>query len=89
MASFENVWDALEQDPVKRENLKQRSKLLMAISQYLEDEGIKQTEAAELLGISQSRVSKLMNGKINDFRLDMLFNFAIKLGLTVTLSVAV
>ena len=48
MVSFENVWDALEQDPVKRENLKQRSKLMMAVSQYLEDEGIKQAEAALL-----------------------------------------
>ena len=87
-AQFENVWDALEEDPVKRENLKLRSRLMMEINAKLDQSGQKQVDIAKRLKITQPRVSALRKGKINDFRLDMLIDFAIRLGLRVSIDIA-
>jgi phosphoribosyl 1,2-cyclic phosphodiesterase len=45
-------------------------------------------EAAELLQISQPRVSALLHGKIDKFRLDSLVDMAHRLGLDVSLRLA-
>lgn len=88
LTEYESVWDALEDDPIKAENMKLRSDLLIAINQKIEGENLTQTQAAKLLGITQPRVSALSQGKIELFRLDALVNFALKLGLHVDLHVA-
>ena len=85
---FDNVWDALEVDPIKAENLKLRSKLMMAIVERIASEGLNQTEAARRLHITQPRVSALVKGKIEEFRLDTLVNLAHQLGLHVSIQVA-
>ena len=43
---FANVWDAIESDPVKAENMKLRSNLMIAISVYAEKSGLTQAEAS-------------------------------------------
>jgi predicted XRE-type DNA-binding protein len=43
---FESVWDALEDDPVRRENLKLRSELMITISQTINERDLKQQDAA-------------------------------------------
>ncbi len=88
LQSFDNVWDALEDDPVMAENMKLRSTLLMAITRNIKSRNINQTEAARLLEITQPRVRALLKGKIEDFRLDTLVNFAHRLGLHIDLKVA-
>lgn len=85
---FENVWDALEDDPVRVENLKLRSILMIKIAEHIEQRQLRQKQAAEALQISQPRVSALLGGKINDFRLDSLVDMAHRLGLHVTLDAA-
>ena len=85
---FNSVWDALEDDPVKQENMKLRSQLMMEINSRLEKESLTQVEIAELLDTTQPRVSALKHGKINEFRLDMLIDFATRLGLRITLNIA-
>lgn len=85
---FNSVWDALEDDPVRAENLKLRSALLVAINEELTSRGMKQSEAAEVLQISQPRVSALRQGKISDFRLDTLVDIAHRLGLHVSIEIA-
>ncbi len=59
---FDNVWDALEDDPIKAENLKLRSQLMIAISERIAEKGLNQTEAARRLNITQPRVSALLQG---------------------------
>lgn len=86
--TFESVWDALEDDPIRSENLKLRSELMIAISETIKDRDLKQQAAAELLAISQPRVSALLKGKIDDFRLDTLVDLAHRLGLHVSINVA-
>lgn len=85
---FNSVWDALEDDPVRVENLKLRSALLIAINEELTDKGLKQKETAALLHITQPRVSALKQGKVNDFRLDALVDITHRLGLHVSMVIA-
>ncbi len=88
MATFESVWVALGDDPIKRENLKLRSHLMIEINTKVDEGRRTQKELAKVLETTQPRVSVLRKGKINDFRLDMLVDFAIRLGLHVSLDVA-
>ena len=85
---FASVWDAIEDDPVRVENLKLRSTLMIGIAERIKDEGLTQTQAAEVLHITQPRVSALLKGKINDFRLDTLVDMAHRLGMHVSINVA-
>ncbi len=62
---YDNVWDALESDPILRDNLKVRSRLLTEISTAIENSGETQTKIAQRLNITQPRVSALMKGENN------------------------
>ena len=85
---FTSVWDALEDDPVRQENLKLRSALMMEIAERIKEQGLTQNQAAKVLHITQPRVSALLKGKINDFRLDSLVDMAHRLGMHVSINVA-
>lgn len=85
---FTSVWDAIEDDPVRQENLKLRSTLMIDIAKRIKEEGLTQKQAAEVLHITQPRVSALLNGKINSFRLDSLVDMAHRLGMHVSINVA-
>ena len=85
---FNSVWDALEDDPIKREIYKLRSELVHVITRHIRAKGLKQREVAELLGISQPRVSTLMKGEFESFRLDTLVGFALKCGHTISIDAA-
>jgi len=87
-AKFASVWDALEDDPVRQENYKLRSELMITISETIKARGLKQQDAADLLHISQPRVSALLKGKLDEFRLDTLVDIAHRLGLHVSINVA-
>lgn len=82
---FENVWDAIEDDPVIAENLKLRSLLMIELEQHIKRQKWTQAEAAKRLGVTQPRVSNLMRGKIKAFSLDLLVKMAASAGLRVTL----
>jgi predicted XRE-type DNA-binding protein len=86
--AFSSVWEALEDDPIRVRNLKLRSELLMRIAAELAKRDLTQVQAAKLLHITQPRVSALLRGKIENFRLDSLIDFAHRLGLRVSLKVA-
>ena len=82
---FHNVWDALEPDPAKRENLKLRSELMCELAQHIQREKWTQAEAARRLGVTQPRISNLVRGKINAFSLDLLVKMAATAGLHITM----
>ena len=86
--AFDSVWDAIEDDPVKRQIYKLRSELMYVISQHIKANALKQREVAQLLGVSQPRVSTLMKGDFESFRLDTLVGFAVKCGRTVSIRAA-
>jgi predicted XRE-type DNA-binding protein len=84
---YENVWDAIEPDPVEAENLKLRSSLMLALTRHIKSEGLTQAQAACLLGITQPRISNLIHGKIDLFGLDLLVKMAAIAGLRVTMRI--
>ncbi len=84
---YQNVWDALEPDPARRENLKLRSFLMSAIIRHIERERLTQAQAAKALGVTQPRISNLIHGKIDLFGLDTLVKMATAAGLRVTMRV--
>jgi predicted XRE-type DNA-binding protein len=86
-ARYKNIWDAIERSPVPAENLKLRSSLMLALRRHIEREGLSQTEAAKVFGVTQPRISNLMRGKIELFGIDMLVNMLAAAGLRVTLQV--
>jgi predicted XRE-type DNA-binding protein len=84
---YASVWDAIEDTPEEAENMKLRSKLMMALTKHIDANGLSQTQAAKLFGVTQPRISDLMRGKINLFGLDALVNMATAAGLSVELQV--
>lgn len=85
---FDSVWDALEDDPVRAENLKLRSVLLIEVAEKIRSMKLTQAKTGEILHINQPRVSALLQGKIDQFRLDSLVDMAHRLGLNVSILVA-
>ena len=84
---FENVWDAIEDDPAVAENLKLRSSLMIELERHIKRQGWTQAEAAKRFGVTQPRISNLMRGKINAFGLDLLVKMATRAGLRVSMKV--
>lgn len=82
-----NVFSDLGFDDTEAENLKLRSQLMQELEALIRTKGLTQTEAAELLGIQQSRVSDLVRGKIDRFSIDTLVNLLAKAGRCVEVRV--
>ena len=84
---FASVWDAIEDTPHAAASMKARSTLMMELSSYIEGHGLSQAQAADLLGVTQPRVSDLVRGKIDLFSLDTLFDMATSAGMRVGLNI--
>lgn len=84
---FTSVWDAIEDTP-QAENMKLRFALMMALKDHIASEGLSQGQAAKVFGVTQPRVSNLMQGKIDLFGLDTLVNMLAAAGLHVEVHVA-
>ncbi len=65
------------------EHLRVRADLLIQIQKALEARGLKQAEAAKLLGVTQPRVSDLLRGRLDLFSVDSLIDLLAKLGIRV------
>jgi predicted XRE-type DNA-binding protein len=81
--TYSSVWEAIENTPAEAENMKLRSKLMMALDNHIRTMGWTQSEAAERLGVTQPRISDLLRGKINLFALDTLVNMLVAAGLKI------
>jgi len=84
---FDSVWDAIEDTPAEAENMKLRSVLMIALKNHIARTELSQTQAAELFGVTQPRVSDLMRGKISLFALDALVNMAAAAGMHIEMHV--
>lgn len=77
----ENLFLALGFPPYEAEILQLRADLMVRLRVWIDDKQLTQTQAAELLGISQARVSDLVRGHWKKFSLDMLLTLAGKAGI--------
>ncbi len=84
---FANVWDAIESNPAEAENMKLRSKLLMAVRDHIERGGLSQTQAAKQFNVTQPRISDLVRGKIDLFSIDTLINMLAAAGMRVDIKI--
>ena len=84
---FDNVWDALKDDPAMAENLRLRSALMIAISQFVEETGLTQAQAADKLGTTQPRLNDVIKGRIEKCTVDRLVNMLAQAGHRVDLSI--
>ena len=76
-----NVFRDLGFSSDEAEHLKVRSDLMLNLQKTIAARGLKQAEAAELLGVTQPRVSDLMRGRIDLFGIDTLIDLLAKLGI--------
>jgi predicted XRE-type DNA-binding protein len=86
LRSSGNVFRDLGFSRVEAENLRIRSELMARLKKLIEREGLTQTAAARLFGVSQPRVSNLVRGRIDLFSIDMLVNMLAKAGVRVTVT---
>ena len=85
---FASVWEAIENTPQEAASMKARSSLMMELTAVIQECGMTQTEAAELFGVTQPRVSDLMRGKVNLFSLDTLMDMASTAGMSPVVKVS-
>lgn len=57
-----------------------KAALAARISAIIAERGLTQTEAADLLGIDQPKVSHLVRGRLRGFSVDRLIHFLVALG---------
>lgn len=83
-----NVFADLGFPPEEAAILSMRADLMAQLRLAIEKRNWTQVEAAQALGVSQSRVSDLMRGKWDKFSLDMLVTLATRAGLHCKLKLA-
>ena len=83
-----NVFVDLGFEPGEAAILHMRAKLMSDLREVIDSSGMTQTQAAEKLGIAQSRVSDLMRGKWEKFSLEMLITLEARGGRAVTVELA-
>ncbi|MEX2488344.1 MAG: helix-turn-helix transcriptional regulator [Pseudomonadales bacterium] len=83
-----NIFLDLGFEPAEAAVLQMRATLMSDLRAYIESEGLTQAEAAEQLGIAQSRVSDLVRGKWDKFSLEMLITLEARIGRTVNVELA-
>jgi predicted XRE-type DNA-binding protein len=78
---FSSVWDAIEDSASEAASMKLRAELANEIIERLRARKLTQGKVAELIGVTQPRVSDLMRGRLNLFSLDSLVDIADRIGL--------
>jgi predicted XRE-type DNA-binding protein len=64
-----------------------RSDLALQISRCLRRRGLSQVAAAELLGMPQPTLSKIVNGRVDELSLELLIRIAVRAGLPVVMQI--
>jgi predicted XRE-type DNA-binding protein len=64
-----------------------RAQLVVQLGKVIRKKSLSQTEIAKILGVDQSKVSKLVRGRISGFTSDRLLRFLVSLGCDVKIEV--
>ncbi|HCE9115064.1 TPA: XRE family transcriptional regulator [Escherichia coli] len=73
-------------DSVELNMISLKSKLIIILTELIREKGWSQRVAAERLGVSQPRVSNLMNGQISKFAIDTLLEMLCRIGFVMDVS---
>ena len=80
-----NVFLDLGFPPEEAAILQMRAEIMADLRKFITTKKLTQAKAADLLGVSQSRVSDLIRGKWEKFSLEMLIALATKAGMRISL----
>jgi len=80
-----NVFIDLGFPPEEAAILQMRAEIMADLRKIITTKKLTQAKAAELFGVSQSRVSDLIRGKWEKFSLEMLIALATKAGMRISL----
>jgi len=83
----ESVWDAIEDTPENALNMRLRSELMRHLAKRVEGWAVGDEEAAHRLGITESCLIDLMEGRISVLSLDQLVSMAARAGMGIDLVV--
>lgn len=83
-----NVFRDLGFDEEESAHLEVRSTLMFTIRTLIQDRGLTQAKAADLLGVTQPRISDLVRGRIDLFSIDALVDMLACAGIKVDVSVS-
>lgn len=79
--------DPATADTTETQSVKLRALLMSALTDYIMESHLSQSQAAKVLGVTQPRISDLTRGKVDVFGLDTLVNMASIAGLHVEMHV--
>jgi len=83
-----NVFIDLGYPPDEAAILQMRADLMADLRKWIKAKKLTQAKSAEILGVSQSRISDLIRGKWERFSLEMLITLATRAGMRVALKKA-
>lgn len=83
-----NIFIDLGFPPDEAAVLQMRADLMTDIRKFIEAKNLTQVKAAEIFGVSQSRISDLVRGKWEKFSLEMLITLATRAGMRVSVNIA-
>ena len=83
-----NIFIDLGFPPDEAAILQMRADLMTDIRKFIKVKNLTQANAAEILGVSQSRISDLVRGKWEKFSLEMLITLATRAGMHVSVNIA-
>lgn len=82
-----NVFSDLGFSSALSQELERKSELMVQLQNFIKRHGLTQAKAAVALGVTQPRVSQLVNGRLSEFSLDELVRLGERAGLQVTVRV--
>lgn len=76
----ENVFLDLGFSEEEAAGLRLKSYLFMSLQEAIKSSGKKQTDVAAIIGTDQAKISKILNGKLDEFSIERVTEFLQKLG---------
>ena len=77
---YSNIFDAITKDKAEASELQTRSDLMIVIRDIINAKNWSQADAGIKLGLTQPRVSDLVNGRIDKFSIDKLMTCLYRIG---------
>jgi predicted XRE-type DNA-binding protein len=78
--TVDNIFDVVTDNKAEASELQTRSDLMIVLRDIINDSEWQQKETAKQLGLTQPRVSDLINGKIEKFSIDLLMTCLYRIG---------
>ncbi len=88
MKSNKNIFNELGFSAEEASSLKIRTELMIAVKKHISKNNLTQKQAAELMGVDQPRINKLLAGHVELFTIDKLVTMLERAGIHVSLKIA-